>query len=354
MPTRASIRIPAELQADIVRGRAALANRSLRASANNGREQEAIARLLELLWHSNEEVRRAAALALPGGDGHNAHIPHFGHFIGAFLRGLEERGNGQSPPLTPSARYACVADVLRALLAQNIGEIRGLGNMNYSFLSSGLYLAVFATCRDVLLAVRRLQAAQAQAELCSLLTSLPRTSLSRRLNGADVYTLARLAGQGLAALPPDQIPAFWHGLTQNSPASRISAASALAYFEDKRAVPYLLDTLQPHYAQFPSVVIPVVACLARLEDGRALPLLQTLSSDREKSIRTAAQSALAAIQKTERKHPARTLLRATHSLDNNDFETMLRPVPVNHHNIEPPEEMLRPVGSPPVRRARYE
>lgn len=343
--------IPADLRADIVRGRATLATGSAHSPHSNSSGQAAIARLLELLWNPDGNVRHAAAHALPGGDWQNAHIPHFGHFVGAFLRGLADRENEQALPATAAARYDCVADVLRSLLAQNIREIRGIGNMNYSFLSSALYLAVFATCRDVLLTLKRLQVSQAQAELCSLLWSLPRTGASCRLNGADVETLAQLAGEALAMLPPDHIPDFWHGLTHASHARRLAAVPALAHFENPCVVPHLLDALHSRHAQFPAVVVPIVTCLARREDARALPLLQTLSANRAKSVRVAAQSALSVIQRAGHKQPSRTLLRATHSVADNDSETMLRPISVNHHNTEPPEEMLRPAGSTPVRRA---
>ncbi len=338
-------RMPADLRADIARGRAVLANRAARSSGGNRRGQEAVDRLLELLWNPDGAVRHAAAHALPGGDGQHAHIPHFGHFVGAFLRGLADGENSRSMPATAAERYDCVAEVLRGLLAQNIREIRGIGNMNYSFLSSALYLAVFATCRDVLLTIRRLQVSPAQAELCSLLWSLPRNGASCRLNGADVETLAQFAGEALAMLPPDCLSDYWHCLTHGSPSRRIAAVSALAHFQDPRSVPHLLDVLQTDPAQTPAVAVPIIRCLARMEDGRALFLLQTLSDNRAKSVRLAARSAVAAIERAGHKQPSRTLLRATHFDDANHSETMLRPVPVNHHNTEPPEEMLRPAGS---------
>ena len=338
-------RIPADLRADIARGRAVLANRTARSTGWNGRGQEAVARLLELLWNPDGAVRHAAAHALPGGDGQHAHIPHFGHFVGAFSRGLAEHENAPNLPATAAERYDCVADVLRGLLAQNIREIRGIGNMNYSFLSSALYLAVFATCRDTLLTIRRLQVSQAQAELCSLLYTLPRNGASPRLNGADVDTLAQLAGEALAVLPPDCLSDYWRGLTHGSPSRRISTVIALTHFQDLRSVPHLLDALQTDPAQTPAVAVPIIRCLARMEDGRALPLLQTLSDNRVKSVRLAARSAAIATARAGHKQPSQTLLRATHFDDANDSETMLRPVSVNHHNTEPPEEMLRPVGS---------
>ena len=337
--------IPADLRADIARGRAVLANRAARSCGGYGRGQEAVDRLLELLWNPDGAVRHAAAHALPGGDGQRAHIPHFGHFVSAFLRSLAGGENAQSTPATAAERYDCVAAVLRGLLAQNIREIRGIGNMNYSFLSSALYLAVFATCRDVLLTIRRLQVAPAQAELCSLLYTLPRNGASHRLNGADVETLAQFAGEALAMLPPDCLSDFWRGLTHGSPSRRVAAVSALTHFQDPRSVPHLLDALQTHPAQLPVVAVPIIRCLARLEDGRALPLLQALSDNRAKSVRLASRSAVIAIERAGHKQPSRTLLRATHFDDANDSETMLRPVSVNHHNTEPPEEMLRPVGS---------
>lgn len=351
-------RIDADLRADIVRGRAALANASRRSyaidghelarrandrSVREGRDNAAIARLLELLWHENEDARRAAAHALPGGDHQRGHVPHYGHFVGAFLRGLSEEREGQMPPVTAAERFARVSDTLRAMLAQSVGEIRGMSNMNYSFLSSALYLAVLATCRDTLLAMERLRPPEAQAELCGLLWNLAQINVLRRLNAQDLETLATLAGQALSALPPDQTPDFWHGLTHASLPRRLAVAPGLLHCANPAAVPYLLDALDVRHAQPADMVISIVECLARLEDTRALPTLQTMTPSHDRQIRASVHSAIANIQRAGRGQPCRTLLRAVRAPSgNDDSETMLRSAPVNHHNTEPPRELLRP------------
>jgi hypothetical protein len=343
--TRTIDRLPAEMRHDVVRGRAALAALSHSTHQDDLlRENGPVACLLALLWHPDADVRRAAAHALPGGDHAQAHIPHYGHFVGAFLRGLSDINARYEDalPATPAARYERVTLALRALLDQNIGEIRGMSNMNYSFLSSALYLAVLATCRDVVFALRRLRAASAEADLCRLLWNLSQISVLRRFNGQDLETLANAAGAALAALPPDYIPDFWHSLSHAQVPRRLAVSPSLNHFQDRRAVPYLLDALAVPGAQPSAIAQRLAACLGRLEDARALSVLDALMRSSDRQLRDQARAAIRQIQRAVHKHPSRTLLRATMDADEWDSETMLRPAPVNTHISEPAGELLRP------------
>lgn len=282
-------------------------------------------RLLLLLWHPCERVRVAAALALPGGDGHRVYVPQIGHFAGALLRRL----GAQEAGATPQARLEQVAQALNNLLMQSADDFRGMANMNYSFLGGALYLALLGTCRDTLASVRRLRAAQAHLGICHLLFELKRPSIMRRLNALDAGALIEEASRALAALPPASIPAYWNGLGQGERRRRVAYADALHLFEDKRAVPYLLEALQGQYTE---VTIAILRCLGRLKDPRAIPELERLGQSRNRAVRLEALTALNAILRSLEKRPSRLLLRPSHppALP----QHLLRP----HQAHRPPEE----------------
>ena len=349
-------RIAPSVREIITRGRAVLSEPSqgrgqIEADRDPRQEDSAAARLLALLWDADADVRQSAALALPGGDGVQAHVGEYGHFAGAFGRGLNDNHvdalRGETMPLSASARYDRVAASLRALLDQNIGEIRGMSNMNYSFLSSALYLAVLATCRDTVCAVGRLRVAEAHPELCRLLWNLSQIGVLRRFNGQDLDTLAGATGRALAALPPDALTDFWHSLTCAALPRRIAVAPALRYFKDVRAVPYLLDALNAP-GSIPELTGLIAACLGRLEDARALPALRTLSQSRDRLAREQARTAIALIERAGRLKPHQTLLRPASDSPDRDSETMLRSAPVNQHEADPPRQLLRVAQMPAV------
>ncbi len=386
-------RVPPELRGVIARGRACLAasakeeadkiaadkiaaneieadDRAADTARDPRREDSPCARMLALLWHTDANVRECAARALCGGDGVQAHIGEYGHFVGAFGRGLRdtaERGLNHSPlqsdaggrdtipdaafrdrpatmPATASARYECVARTLCALLDQSIGEIRGMSSMNYSFLSSALYLAVLATCRDTVCAIGRLRVIEAHGELCRLLWNLSQMSVLRRCSGQDLETLARATGQALAALPPDAIPDFWHGLTCAGLPRRLAVAPALAYMDDKRAVPYLLDALNAPDAHGELTGL-IASCLGRLKDVRALSALRPLAQSRDRVLRQQVNAAIAAIERAGRGKPQNLLLRPVIENADRNSETMLRPAPVNEHDTAPHPLLRRSAGT---------
>lgn len=363
-------RIPAELHEKIVNGRSALAESNFKSNSNSNsilssisnsvrreellRENGPVAQLLALLWHTDPEVRRAAVYALPGGDRLQAHIIHYGHFVGAFLRGLSDVNARHNDVLPANAadRYDRVAAVLHTMLDQNIGEIRGMSNMNYSFLSSALYMAVLSTSLDVVCAMRRLRATRTQAELCRLLWNLEQMNVLRCLNSQDLAALAAEAGKALAAMPPDQIPDFWHSLSHTQVARRQAVAQALSHFQNRDSVPFLLDALNVPGGQPGWLGQQIVAGLGRLEDVRALPALALLASGSDRKLRDHARAASAAIQRATRRLPSQTLLRAAQETDGWDSETMLRTIPVNSHEREPSCELLR--TSQPARDCYHE
>ena len=317
----------------IAAGRGALARgRSLRARE----EGSPVAALLSLLWHEDGAVRRAAALALSGGDQNSAYTPDYGYFASAFQRGVSERAD--LFPDTASARYEAALESLRALLNQCIADIRAMSNMRYSFLSSALYLALLSTCRDTVEAIRRLRVSAVHPELCELLWNLARPDVTRRLNGQDNELLAQTARLALGALSPDEIPGFWQGLSCRPLPQRQALAPTLACFNDRRAVPHLLCALE---GQLPGVAEAIIECLGRLGDARALPALSEIAAEGHWLLRPLSRTAISSIRRAQASSPARTLLRPLGTEHEDDTASLLRSLPNGPVAVEPPEEMLR-------------
>jgi hypothetical protein len=327
----------AETWERIAQGRGALAQ--CESAPRPLHENGPIARLLGLLWHEEPAVRRAAALSLSGGDYANAYAPCYGHFAGAFLREL--RRASKQPGETLAERQAAVVGALRIVLEQQVSEILSMSNMRYSFLSSALYLALLSTCRDTVEAIRRLRAAPAHTELCRLLYLLTRADVSRKLNSQDSDWMAYLAGRALAALPTGEIDDFWHGLCQASEAHRRALIPALPYMTDPDAAPHLTRALseQPY-----GVIEPILQCLGRLGDPRALPALEQTARSRDRTVRRLSKNAIAAIARAQAGRPERTLLRSHGKLAALDPFSLLRPLRAWHSDR--PEELLR-VAEPP-------
>lgn len=315
-------------------GRGLLASVPALAEETLLREGGEVSHLLTLLWHKEGAIQRAAALALPGGDLANAYTPAYGYFASQFLRGLMQAA---PPPTNFRERYEAVMQSLRGLLAQTICDIRAMSNMNYSFLSSALYLALLTTCHDALEAIRRLRVAGAHPELCRLLGDLARPDISRRLNSMDNERLAQAARNAFSALPPDHLGEFWHALAHPTRASHNQLVALLFCIVDRRATPHLVGLLA-----HPSPMTDcIIFCLARLGDARALPALRELGQGRNRSLRQPAIAAIAAIERANAAAPSRTLLRAVAQLPAEEATTLLRPLSNGAVLSEPPEEMLR-------------
>lgn len=263
-----------------------------------------VATLLTLLWHEEREVRQAAARSLPGGDREHYHEMHYGYFAEAFLRELAAR---YSPaPGHPADRYGVAAAALRDLIGQSARDIRAMSGMHYSFLSSALYLALFATCRDAVLAAKRLRSSTVHEALCGLLWNLSAVAGIGRFNSQDTLLLMDSAGLALAFLPPDEIPVFWETLSHPNPTRRSAVSPTLRHLSDRRAVRYLLAALP---LQQPDIAEQIIGCLGRLSDTQALPLLGEFSSSSHRSLSRAARAAIHTIQRAHKHHPVQHLLR---------------------------------------------
>lgn len=275
-----------------------------------------VATLLALLWHEEREVRQAAVRSLPGGDRFNFYAAHYGYFAEAFLRELTARCAAR--PDHAADCYQVAIEALTDMIAQCARDLRALSNMHYSFLSSALYLAVVATCRDALQAAMRLRSAAVHEAICSLLWNLTTIAGGGRMNPADMLILIEAAGCALATLPPDEIPAFWAALSHTNPTRRAAVSPALRQLSDPRAAGYLLAALP---LQKPEVAEPILVCLGRLGNPLALPLLQEYSRSRHRTLNRAAKAAIEAIRIAQREHPDRTLLRPSTL----DLQELVRP-----------------------------
>jgi HEAT repeat protein len=327
--------IPPDISRRIASGRAVLATAAPARPDDWTHEEGPLPRLLSLLWHERSEVRRAAAFALAGGDEVRAYRSRYGHFAGSLLEHLRRL----AVPVGPAACWTTVMDALRAMLEQSARDLRAMSNMRFSFLSGDLYLSILFTCRDVLESVRRLRAHTLHPEICRLLRDLTQRHLRRRLNPHDANALAQAAGQALAALPADAMPIFWESLCSDAPAHRRACLPALDHLRDRNAVPHLLHALSE---QPDEIAQPLIACLGRLGDPRALPALAHAARSRSRSVRGEALAATAAIHRAEERHPARLLLRPMSHTD--PKRHLLRPSG-SGQGAEAPELLLRPMGA---------
>ncbi len=319
----------------IARGRGEL-ERGLR-PGSSASEYEQVVRLLELLWHPSKKIQRAAALALPGGSCKTHYTPHYGHFAMALLQTV--RGDAACA----QNRLACVQRVetaLEQMLQKNTADLRSMSSMHYSFLSNSLYLALLATCRDIVESIRRLQVQQAQAVLCDLLHVLVRPHPFSRINSADAAALSRAVSRAFASMRPEATPQLFADLIHADPLRRRASAAVLECITDVRAVPFLLQALQHIDVSQSS---PLIACLGRLGDDRALPALAGLTASRHLKIRRASQAALQSIQRSRHGLPSAVLLRPVRLLPE-QMRGLLRPI--CRTLSEPPEILLHPAEEP--------
>ncbi len=301
-----------------------------------------VARLLVMLWEENRETQQAAVRSLPGGNRDCYYEFNYGYFSESFLRELRSR---HSPmPVEAEARYEAVVGVLHDLIDQSTRDIRAMSGMHYSFLSSALYLAVFATCRDALLTTERLRAAPLHVPLCGLMWNLSAVSGTGRLNPQDTIQLMEGAGRALAVMPPDKMPELWAALSHTNETRRLAVMPALSYLSDARSVPYLLELLP---MQKPVIAERIVACLGRLGDARAVPLIHDFTRSADWPLRRAGKAAIAAIRRTEKEEPVRTLLRPSRP----NTSDLLRSAGRAQHT-EPPSEMLHVLPDLPARETR--
>lgn len=275
-----------------------------------------VGELLALCWHRDAAIRQAAALALPAGDGRRAYRPARGHFADALLRRLSHRAP------EPAHRYETVVRALADLLDAVAQEIRGLGNMKYSFLGSSLYLAVLSTCRDALDAARRLRAASTHPAVCRVLWSLACLRRAGRINNEDLDALSAAAGRALGAVPAAEVPVLWAELRHHSLHRRLAVAPVIDHLHDPIAVNHLIGCID---GQPDRITASLVAAIGRMGDDSAADLLAAMAASHpSRAIRSAARNASISIRRRASKRCASTLLRATEGWISSELLTPVR------------------------------
>ena len=131
-------------------------------------------------------------------------------------------------------------------------------------------------CRDALrLAMRLHSPALVEAGMRLLRLFTPDMTRETGPLGRQTSELRALASQLLAGLSPDDLYPFWVALSGPESAVRRDLLPALDYFNDTRAVPYLLKLLERRvqWSDGDLVGWAAVRALQRIGDRRALPAL---------------------------------------------------------------------------------
>ena len=141
-------------------------------------------------------------------------------------------------------------------------------------------------CRDALRLAMRLRS-PALVEVAMRLLRLFTPDMTRETGplGRQTSELRALASQLLARLSPDDLYPFWVALSGPESAHRRDLLPALDYFNDARAVPYLLKLLERRVQWSDSDLVgwAAVRALQRIGDRRALPALRRLVAEPERT-----------------------------------------------------------------------
>ena len=123
-------------------------------------------------------------------------------------------------------------------------------------------------------AARRFQAGILTAEICAALHDFCWNSAALKLQMPDRYRLEDALALTLAALPPDELDAYWQNLQSDNPQIRQSMRFGLKFFRSTHAVPHLLSTLEnvPDH----EIRAKIVDILEQIGEPSAIPVLVRL------------------------------------------------------------------------------
>ncbi|HLV81698.1 MAG TPA: HEAT repeat domain-containing protein [Chthonomonadaceae bacterium] len=119
--------------------------------------------------------------------------------------------------------------------------------------------------------VRRLRAGLLTPEVCALLYDYYRGVWAAHLTRAQLQTIRDALAGTLAALPPDEMDAFWEKLQSPKEMVREAMRLGLEDLRDAHAVPHLLRGLEQ--SQDLAVRHSIVDCLEQIADPRAIAAL---------------------------------------------------------------------------------
>ena len=269
--------------------------------------EDAIGRILALLWHPQPWVRYRACCTLttrifiPFG----AHFMEWNSFPGVFARHLKARY--PTDPMALSARRDAAAQTLLRILRswRHAYTTARKGNSDHA--------------SDACEAIGRLDIFEAEDELLQIIEMFA--------GGNSEVRMAALTA--MAKLPPNRLPLLWASLKHedgNRRRRQVASAAVLAYLRNKEAVPYLLDVVQAqkepeHYI---GVLRPILLTLGNIGDTRALPLLNAIARDEGHPEKATARKAIQRLMKEAEGHEEVTLVRAS-GLSTLHQDTLLRP-----------------------------
>jgi hypothetical protein len=173
--------------------------------------------------------------------------------------------------------------------------------------------------------VRKLQAGVLTPEVCAALYDFDRGVWTPHLTKPQMWTIQLALAETIAALPPDEMEAFWENLQSPNPGMRQAMQLGLTFLRSAHAVPHLLRGLEAITDHDTRAAI--VDCLEEIADPRALEVLHRLRRETAQSDWTLSRHLARAIRVIERQNRGnqhRTLLRPTEPPANPE-ETLLRP-----------------------------
>lgn len=297
---------------------------------------------LQQLWSPTLSTALAAADALyaPNTGAESVLPEHTAMVCREFWRHLTQRQ--KQMPSTPETRFYAVEMVVGRIL-RTVRESPHAAH----FIEE--YLAI------ALRPVRALRLGALTPEVCAALYDYYRGVWTPHLTKPQLHLLQTALAQTLAALPPDQMQAFWDGLQSEDPMRRRAMLLGLEFLRSAHAVPHLLRGLEQ--SRDHGVRSLLVENLEVIADPTALPTLIRLRRDTAHSDWTLSRLIARAIRVIEHQNAGRhhrTLLRAATSppdpdesllrpaadaLDpNTDRTTLMRPDPGEHgERKEPPD-----------------
>ncbi len=282
------------------------------------------ASVIAALWSDDVALRSRSVVSLAYGNLPGDTSPRYSTFGPMFVRYLH-KGHPKMPDDISSATLV-VRNCLRDMLKHQCLELRGMANMNYSFLSGSLYLNVLSTCRDIIHSIARMEAHEAQQELFTFITTLMEPAVAARVNKEDARHLTSLASSALAGMSGANNAVLADTSQWYSPAQQACLVSVLIAMSNRRAAPFAAKLLRCH--SHPKVRYAAADALGRIGTTDEITDLLLATKDQCRPIRVAARLAIQRIKFRHTRGVAQHLLRPA-VRSNDEPLDMLRPLPAH-------------------------
>ncbi len=272
------------------------------------------------LWGDDTASCQRTALSLAYEERSYRDVPHYGAFAPVLVRHLRLQ-YPVMPPDTSTALKA-VKQCLSEMLRHQCHDLRGMANMNYSFLSGSLYLNVLGTCRDIIHAIVRLHVHEAQQELFNFLVTLMEPAVMARVNKEDGHHLTTLAANALASLPARNVVVLTDRTQWDTPSQQACLIAVLMAIGNHEAIPCVLQLL--HHHESPRIKAAAADTLGRIGTHREYDDLLNARQSQSRQVRMAARAAIQRIRFRQSYCAYRHLLRPAAAQGQSAHE-MLRP-----------------------------